>query len=97
MSIAMRILKWTLAVTDRQHVSMPYGATILQVANQNDAIVLWALCEETEVRERRTFAIHGTGHSISDATGYGFLGTVLTSGGALVWHVFEISGLDDAP
>lgn len=84
------IYKWTLDIEDKQTLSLPAGAQILSVAMQRDEVCLWALIDPkaTKVQDR-TFEIFGTGHPIPQGIQRKFLGTVLTHGGALVWHVFE--------
>lgn len=85
----MMILKYAVAVTDRQTIYLPTGARILSVQWQNDALRLWALCDaSTETTEPRRIAIYGTGHPIQDDPGV-WLATFQTPGGAMVFHVFE--------
>jgi hypothetical protein len=91
------IWKFDLDARDRQTVDMPTDAEILHVGAQDPtgrSVQLWALVEPTEPPiqvEDREFAIVGTGHAVPpDLTREGFLGSVITAGGALVWHVFEV-------
>lgn len=71
-----------------QEVEMPVGANLLSVDQQKEIICLWAEVDPDAKREFRSFEIFGTGHSIKPGQRK-FLGTVLTRGGELVWHVFE--------
>lgn len=97
----MTIWKFTLAVTDRQSVVMPRDARVLSVGAQDDptgaTVQLWAEVDPTADREQRYFAIVGTGNprprdpdAPTSRPGGSFLGTVITAGGALVWHVYEV-------
>ena len=85
------IWKYPLELTDGQQVMMPAGAEILSVAEQNGRLCLWALVDPAEtLRLGRLIEIHGTGNlSINTLRTRKFIGTCVTSGGALVWHVFE--------
>jgi hypothetical protein len=81
------IWKFTL-LPDGGPVEMPIGATVLSTAFQGDDLRLWAIVnEDAEGREKRRFAVHGTGHTLPDDPG-AFIGTALHPGG-LVFHVFE--------
>lgn len=85
------IFKYTLETHDEQDVTLPVGSEILTVKEQYGDICLWALVDPGEAKkEDRRIRILGTGHSFEDdfeRTRY--LGTVLMSGGSLVWHIFE--------
>lgn len=86
-----RIFKYPLEVTDVLNVTMPAGAKILSVAEQDHSgIVLWAEVDISAPKVRRRFVIVGTGHPMlavpADAV---FVGTVQTFGGRLVWHVYD--------
>lgn len=85
----MRIWKWTLEVTDRQKIPMPVKAIPLSVQPQHGGLQMWALCDETAEKVDRTIAIYGTGNPIPDEPG-NFIGTFQMSGGALVFHVFDL-------
>lgn len=68
---------------------MPIGAEILHVAAQDDTPTLWALVDPDADVEGRAFRIVGTGHAeVRDR--YVHRGSVVTHGGAYVWHVFEV-------
>lgn len=84
------IHKQRLEITDRQAILMPKGAEILSVANQLESVCIWYKCDPDAEKVSRRFAVVGTGHLIDDRYHYKFIGTVLTHGGMLVWHVFEL-------
>lgn len=91
----MVIWKYSLQITDRQTVTMPVGAEILSVQEQAGGLQLWAIVEpDEERREKRTIEIVGTGNPmkcvIAEDLVRHHLATVQTSGGLLVWHVFEL-------
>ena len=86
-----QIWKYTLAIGDFAIVAMPIGAEILLVANQRDEVCLWALVDPLAETEERTFRIIGTGHGSEGIDARSHIGSVLTMGGSLVWHVFEVA------
>lgn len=85
------VLKWTIPVDDEWH---PVGAgPVLHVASQFGKISEVQVWTE-EVYETRSESITsatviGTGHSVPDDADP--LGSVVTSGGHLVWHVYRSS------
>ena len=82
------IWKYPLEITDRQALSLPVGADILSVGNQNGTLMLWALVDPNNGVSARKIHIFGTGHQIGAYPGkLRFIGTAFT--GSLVWHVFE--------
>lgn len=80
------VWKFTLAIEDEQHVPMPQDSQLLHVADQYGHLALWALVEPYEPSVKRRILIRGTGHAIY---GHPHVGTVVTAGGSLVWHVFD--------
>ncbi len=85
----MRIWKWQIEVTDQQHILAPVGAKFLDVQMQNGECCIWALCDEHAENKPRKIAIYGTGNPVPDDPGE-YIATFQMSGGALVFHVFEI-------
>jgi len=85
----MRIYKWMLDILDRQTVMMPRGAKLLDVQVQNATPCLWALCEPLAPKESRCIAIYGTGRLLVGDPGE-YIASFQLSGGALVFHAFEI-------
>lgn len=70
-------------------VQMPIGATVLSAQMQKDVVSIWALVDETTNKfDNRTFCVYGTGWSMPEEPGL-YVGTVQTSDGSLVFHVFE--------
>lgn len=83
------IWKFKLNVTDKQEVEMPKEATILCVDTQAEMLCLWAIVDPEAAKEKRAIAIVGTGHAMPQET-LSYIGTAQMSGGALIWHVFEV-------
>lgn len=83
------IWKFELQINDMQELTMPDGAEILSVANQNDKLCLWAMVNPSNENRRRYIEIIGTGRHIVEGMGIDreFIGTVFI--GPFVWHVFE--------
>lgn len=86
----LTIFKYPLKLIDIQSVTMPARGTILSVHEQRGQLCIWALVDQEIHASVREIYIVGTGHPadhINDSTR--FIGTCVTEGGSLVWHVFE--------
>ena len=87
------IWKYDLPVQDEViEISMPVGASPLSVGSQfgdPSSVQLWASVDPDVEPAPLRFWIIGTGHPYpqTDKTLL-FIGTVITSGGSLIWHVF---------
>lgn len=82
------IWKFPLDITDRQKVEMPKFATLLSVQLQNGVACLWVEVDSEQPKERRTFAIYGTGNPIPNNPGE-YVGTFQQ--GPFVWHLYEFN------
>ena len=85
----MQIWKFPLEVTDDECLEMPFGARVLTIQTQNGKPCLWALVEPGSSPILRKFRIVGTGHEFDGKGEY--VGTFQLMGGALVFHVFDVS------
>ena len=90
----MRILKYELEITDRQHIHIGNNFIVpLSVAEQNGKLMMWAMVKESEFPEIKNVTVRidilGTGQEVgeSDLGSANFIGTVVKSNGH-VWHVF---------
>lgn len=84
------IYKYPLDITDAQTVQMPKSAAVLSVGVQGHTVYVWAAVDTDEPLVGRHFRIAGTGNPFGwRAPSLRFIGTVMTHGGHLVWHVFE--------
>ena len=81
------IHKYPIKTIDEQQVSMPIGAQILCVQEQNDVLTLWARVDDSQNKEARQICVYGTGHEVNEYD-LAYIGTVQDFSG-LVWHVFE--------
>jgi hypothetical protein len=81
------VWKFPLAQTDEQVVSMPEGAIILHVGEQQGQLCLWALIVPDAPKVDRHIIIRGTGRDLPHDVGP-YIGSVLMHGGSLVLHVF---------
>lgn len=81
------VFKYPLNLKSRaQTVSMPVGARIVHVHEQDERPVLWAEVNTSAPVGERTFSIFATGEPI--AAGFPcYVGTVHV--GWTVWHVYE--------
>jgi hypothetical protein len=80
------IWKFMISATINPSVTMPKGAHVLSIQEQNGQICIWASVNPRAEPEPRRFFVAGTGFDIPEAAG-AFLATVQV--GAYVWHVFE--------
>jgi hypothetical protein len=85
------VWKFPLTITDKQTVEIPEHFTPLSVHVQEDEIFMWAEVFTTNPKVQATINMYGTGHELPEYPGR-FLGTVLTHGGKLVWHVYSERG-----
>jgi len=81
------IYKYPLAITDRQTIKIPAGASILSVGNQRGTLCMWAAADPSNPLKDLEVEIHGTGNPIEGVPmEKQFIGTVITE--PFVWHVF---------
>ena len=87
-----KVSKLDLELVYSQTVAVPVGAKVLCVQTQDGLPKLWIYCDKSARKELREFLIHGTGHDIDDeGNALTYIGTFQLSGGALVFHVFEVA------
>lgn len=95
-----RVLRYEIPVDGATHtVPAPLGKTALVAARNPEVVEVWV-----EVDERlsnspvmgppRHFTVYGTGQSIPDGW---HIGSCITAGGALVWHLYESLGNSPRP
>jgi len=84
------IWKYPLETNDTLDILMPKNSKILTVQMQNGIPCLWVLVDDSKENERRTFALHGTGHEVNHTDIKKYIGTFQMMKGTLVVHVFEI-------
>jgi hypothetical protein len=95
------IYKYPVRIVDESTVEMPRGAKLLSVAVVGDDVFLWALVDTEAKMAVRRFRLAGTGHPLTAASveahpldmvqlANKFVGTALTHGGSLVWHLFDM-------
>lgn len=81
----MMIYKYPLELESApQAVSMPVGAEILHVANQDGHPTIWARVDIDAPNVTRHFYVFGTGRNCPER---GYVGTTHADG--FVWHIFE--------
>lgn len=86
------IWKFPVKVDDLFELVMPKGARVLSVQNQGiNGPQMWAIVDSKAPTERRRFRIFGTGHPMGGDEALDYVGTFQASGGALVWHLFEVT------
>lgn len=72
-------------------ILMPVGARILALQVQHGIPMLWAICDTSAPTEPRLFNVRGTGFEFEAADEGAYVGTWQESGGAFVWHLFEVT------
>lgn len=73
-------------------LQLPLGYKILSVVSQNDVIQLYCLVDKGNREESVDFSVIGTGWDLEESGVHGgveHVGTVTTSSGVYVWHVFR--------
>lgn len=89
-SRAPRVLRWEVPVSDEW--ILIGGGPVLHAAcrgEEHDIVHVWTM-ETTPPDPPRRARVFGTGHDLTPETGR-HLGTGITAGGSLVWHVFELA------
>lgn len=92
--MSKKIFKYQLENTDIQQVEIPIGAEILCIQNQNEKPCIWALVNPENNKTKRYFEIFGTGHNVPENGNRKYIGTYQLSCGMLVFHCFELFGLE---
>jgi len=89
------IWKFELVTTNTQKVTMPKGAEILTIQDQQGTTCMWALVDPEAETEQRIFEVFGTGHDIKYDMGISreYIGTYQERGGVLIFHLFEYTGV----
>lgn len=88
--MAKRVLKWEVPVDDKRHKIGP--GPVVHIATQyghNDLLTVWTeedAWTELPYNKLRTVQVFGTGHPYEGKV----LGTVVITGGHLVWHVVDL-------
>lgn len=84
-----RVLKWNVLVDDKTH---EIGAgKVVHVACQHDFSLVQVWTEEFDSpgsSTKRKVKVYGTGGDVPDF--HDHIGSVVTAGGALVWHVYAL-------
>lgn len=85
------IHKFPLNIGYRVDINLPENAKLLHVAGQFDVLQMWVELDTSEPTVIRTFEVYGTGHTIFETVGEvsEHIGTVMMSGGELVFHAYE--------
>lgn len=84
----MTIWKFPLKVIDEQTISLTAGYRTLHVEVQGGRPCLWVALNPDAQKQDAKIRIIGTGHRISDYAELNYIGTFITHGDALVFHVF---------
>lgn len=83
-----RVYRYEVPVDDAWHEISTSGP-ILSVASRDPRVVeFWAVHHDGEFRWSESFRVFGTGQPLGDDPGQ-HVGSAITAGGALVWHLFR--------
>jgi hypothetical protein len=86
------IWKYELALKERPVLDLPRDAKILHFDNQSERPCIWVEVVDAAVAwdtAPRKFRLAGTGHELGSERRE-YIGSALFSGGALVFHLYEI-------
>lgn len=92
-----RVYKYGIPIGDDIRLMLPKGAQIVHVAAQGVPALggedpwVWALVDPSAQMEERHFRLAGTGHDLPD-DGLTHVGSFMLAHGALVFHLFEVTG-----
>lgn len=84
-----QIWKFPLELREEQEIEMPENANIIHVAEQHNRICLWAEIDPKNIKLKRIFYVVGTGWNIPNLSMVLYLGSVVMTPGAYVWHVYQ--------
>ena len=87
--MARTIWKFRFEIVSPLRLSMPHGAEVLTVQDQDGAGCLWAIVESENKLESRYFEIFGTGQLIHGDMGVERRYVATFQQPPYVWHVFE--------
>lgn len=79
------VWKFPMAEPGRNRLSMPRGAMVRAVGNQNGGPNLWAEVDTEQPLEDRDFMVVGTGQPVGVGV---YVGTAFCD--PFVWHVYEV-------
>lgn len=90
-----QVFKYVVPVDDMFHTfdirtDRPVGH-VAATGNEIDRVTFWVETDENVVIPfTRTFTVVGTGHPVTESWIY--CGTTVAANGALVWHLYELTG-----
>jgi hypothetical protein len=84
-----KVFKYAVPMADYFTLEAPKGAEFLSVQLQGPEVQVWARVDPDAYVATYQFAVHGTGHKLSEfSENAPFIGTFQLHGGALVFHLF---------
>lgn len=91
-----RILRETVPVDDKWHDFTLYGPIgSLLACRQPNRVDLWWHHKPPAAPVRWSLIVVGTGHQVPQRPGVEWLGTAVTAGGDLVWHLLGVRNPKD--
>lgn len=82
--------RYTVPVDDRPHLLQLTGRILHVAKRDRSSVEVWAYASAGPAVVRRV-QVFGTGQQLpNDVTPERHLGTAITPGGHLVWHLFEV-------
>ena len=82
----MTIYKYLLMITDEQLLTVPEGAAVLHVGEQDGELCVWCLIDPKAPNVQKMVRIYGTGNPYDGDLEQFHVGSVQI--GPFVWHVF---------
>jgi hypothetical protein len=84
--VSHAVLKWNVPVDDDWHEIGAGPVVLVACQSTVDVVQVWTDEGDVESVRRRSVRVYGTGHEVPLFDEH--LGSVMTAGGALVWHLF---------
>ena len=81
-----RVLKWVVPVDDEPHTIGTGPVVLVACQRGSEQVEVWTV-ELDEPSQARPVQVFGTGQPLPPA--WQHVGSTLSAGGVLVWHVFE--------
>jgi len=90
--VSVAIHRYEVPVDDRAHVIALRGSIVHVWCRDPEVVEFWAFDDASVPKDSRSFRVFGTGQPLPQGQlGARYVGTAITPGGALVWHLCEFN------
>lgn len=88
---ALFVGRFTVPCDDKWHMVGLSGGVLHVDCRSADSVEFWAITDrDGKGRAPRYFRVFGTGQALPENSKIAYVGTALTPGGVLVWHLMEL-------